>query len=299
MEIVLIIMVVILGVFLWRYYLLLNGIKQIRKQLKVIHEAQETNQLITSPHHFLELQKLIQEINTELSLKQQHLRHFRDVEQNLKEQITNISHDVRTPLASILGYFELMADESATAEEKAQYLNIIKRRAGLLRNLLDHYYELVQIESEAQALQITVVNIEALLIDVLAMFYYDFSEKAIAVDFAGELNSFKVLADKALLQRVFVNLIQNVLNHGDERCEIIHETYENQICTVIKNKIVNGNQIEIEKVFNRLYAADKTRNTGNTGIGLTITKLLIEKMGHKIQAELCEDWFLIRIVWQI
>ena len=300
MEMLVIAISVILVMVLLRYYLLLDGIKQIRKQIKDIHEADGTNQQVANPHNFSELSKLVREMNVVLALSRENFIYFRRAEQEIKEQITNISHDLRTPLASILGFFELIEDACVTDEEKEQYLNTIKRRAELLRNLLDNYYDLAQIESEKRELQMNRVNVGELLIDVLAIFYYDFTDKEIVVDIAGELEHFQVLADKELLQRVFVNLVQNVLKHGHERCEIIHESREHQVCTIIKNKIAIGNQVEIKKVFNRLYSADKTRNLGNTGIGLTIAKLLIEKMGHDVQAELTDDnWFLIKINWQI
>jgi len=300
MEMLVIAISVIFVMVLLRYYLLLNGIKQIRKQIKDIHEADGTNQQVTNPYSFSELSKLVREMNVVLALSRENFIYFRRAEQEIKEQITNISHDLRTPLASILGFFELIEDACVTDEEKEQYLNTIKRRAELLRNLLDNYYDLAQIESEKRELQMNRVNVGELLIDVLAIFYYDFTDKEIVVDIIGELEHFQVLADKELLQRVFVNLVQNVLKHGHERCEIIHESRENQVYTIIKNKIAIGNQVEIKKVFNRLYSADKTRNLGNTGIGLTIAKLLIEKMGHDVQAELTDDnWFLIKINWQI
>ena len=300
MGILTIVMAVMLGILLVRHCLLFSGIEQIRKQVKNIHEAEGTNQQVTNPHNFSELSKLVLEINVVLAMNQKNHIYFRSAQQEMREQITNISHDLRTPLASILGYFDLIKDESATVEEQVQYLDIIEKRAALLRNLLDNYYDLVQIDSEAQAIQMSRVDIREVLTNVLATFYYDFVDKKMAVEIIGELDSLNVLADRKLLQRVFINLIQNVLKHGHDRCEISHERYESQVCTVIKNKVANGNQIEIEKVFNRLYSADKTRNTGNTGIGLTITKLLIEKMGHEIQAEVsADDWFVVRIVWQI
>jgi len=273
--------------------------KNIQNQLKSINKNEDTNQLIVNPHNFSELTKLVREINVTLVSRNLYFAHFRETEQELKEQITNISHDLRTPLASILGYFELINDGTTTAQEKEQYLSIIEKRARLLQNLIGNYYDLIQLEMEEQEIQMNAVNAKEVLIDVLTMFYYDFTETRIAVDMADACENFKVLADKELLQRVFINLVQNILKHGYERCEIVHERCEKQIYTIIRNKIIKSEQIEIEKVFNRLYSADKTRNTGNTGIGLTITKLLIEKMGHNIDAEITENgWFSIKITWQ-
>lgn len=296
MIILLLVSVFALIFLLCRYRLLLKGIEQIRKQVMDIHEAGETNQLVTNPHNFSELIKLVREINVVFVSKKKHAAHFREIEQELKEQITNVSHDLRTPLASILGYFELMNGD-ITTDEKEQYLNIIKKRAKLLQDLLDNYYDLVQAELEQQELQMNTLDVGKLINDVLATFYYDFSDSGIAVEIEGGSKGLTIMADEILLQRVFVNLLQNVLNHGCEQCLISHKS---QNRTIIKNKVISVKQVEIKKVFNRLYSADKTRNTGNTGIGLTITKLLLEKMGHQISAELTEDgWFLIEIVWQI
>ena len=297
MGILVIVVTVALVILSIRYYLLLNSIEQIRKQIKDIYEADETNQLVTNPHSFSKLSNLVQEINIVLKSDKRHFAHFREIELMLKEQITNISHDLRTPLASILGYFELINDTTTTANEKEQYLNIIKKRARLLQNLIDNYYDLVQVELEEQELQMSTVDVGKLLNDILATFYYDFSDRDIALEVVESTNVLTIIADEKLLQRVFVNLVQNVLKHGCVKCEINHNSHGR---TIIKNKMPTTNLIEIEKVFNRLYSADKTRNTGNTGIGLTITKLLLEKMGHQIGARLTEDsWFLIEIIWQI
>lgn len=296
MNVLLIGVVVALVVLLYRYRLLLKGIEQVRKQMVTIHEVGETNQLVANPHNFSELEKMVREINILLLESKKHYAHFQEIEQELKEQITNVSHDLRTPLASIIGYFELMNDDITTNEQE-QYLDIIKKRAKLLQQLIDNYYNLVQVELEEQELQMSSVNVINLLNDVLATFYYDFSDKKMIIEFEEKTAELTVLADEQLLQRVFVNLFQNVLKHGSDACVISHNSDGR---TTIKNKFKTISQIEIEKVFNRLYSVDKTRNNGNTGIGLTIAQVLLEKMGHKIRAELTEDsCFLIEIIWQL
>jgi len=101
---------------------------------------------------------LVQEVNVVTKSDKKHSAHFREIEQELKEPITNISHDLRTPLASILSYFELVNDETATGAEKEQYLMIIEKRAKSLRNLLDNCYDLVRIEIEEECQLITIDN---------------------------------------------------------------------------------------------------------------------------------------------
>lgn len=225
---------------------------------------------------------------------------FCEFEQNFKEQITNISHDLRTPLASILGYFELINHEEIDEGSKAHYLGVVQKRAHLLQTLLNHYYELTKIDSDALTLQMSLVDVGELLAEVLVTFYDDFSSKQMKVEVIQKLETLKIVADNGQLQHVFINLIQNVLQHGCEQCRVVHEIQRNQTVTMVMNKVLNPEQIEIMKVFNRLYTTDKTRNSQNTGLGLTITQLLIEKMGHQINAALSESgWFVITIIWQV
>jgi len=300
-------MVLLMGIFILlimilfvRHCLILLDLRDVRKQLEDIHEAEETNQIITNPHNLFELNKLIQEINMDIVKNQENLIHYRLKEQALKEQMTNISHDLRTPLASILGYFELMSDKEATEKEKQRYLEMIQKRARLLQILIANYYDLARIESNEYPLQMRTINVNAALAEILATFYYDFSTKHLEVKVIQKGCSLNVLADEKMLHRVFINLIQNVLKHGIEECRIIHQAGDNQAFTKIMNKTSKTGHVDIGQVFNRLYSLDKTRNSENTGIGLTIAHLLIEKMGHKIAAKLSEDgWFSIIIYWKL
>lgn len=299
MEILMGISILLIVILAVRHCLLLKGLSDVRKQLEAIHEAEETNQIVTNPHNFFELNKLIQEINVDIVRNQENLIQYRVKEQALKEQMTNISHDLRTPLASILGYFELMNDEEATEEETQQYLKMIQKRAKLLQVLLANYYDLARIESDEYPLQMRSIDASAMLAEILATFYYDFSNKNMKVEVIQDIPSLNVLADEKMLHRVFINIIQNVLKHGREECRIVHQANNNQMVTKIMNKISESADIDIEQVFARLYSLDKARSSGSTGIGLTIAHILIEKMGHEIDAELNEEgWFSIIIYWK-
>ncbi len=298
MEILTGIFILLVIILFVRHYLLVKDIKDIRKQLEVIQEAEETNQIVTNPHNFFELNRLIQVINLDIVRNQANLVQYRANEQMLKEQMTNISHDLRTPLASILGYFELMNDEETTEEEKQQYLKVIQKRSKLLQVLIANYYDLARIESDEYPLQMRTIHVNTMLAEILATFYYDFSNKCMNVEVSQDSPSLHVLADEKMLHRVFINLIQNVLKHGCEECKIAHQINDNHGFTKITNKTSKVEDMEIEQVFTRLYSLDKTRNTGSAGIGLTIAHLLLEKMGHQITADIDEDgWFSITIYW--
>ena len=217
----------------------------------------------------------------------------------MNEQITNISHDLRTPLASILGYFELIESDEVTSDDKKNYLKIIKSRSIMLRNLLDNYYDLVQGESETNALVMQTVNLKKSLIEVASLFYLDFKEAGIELEIDDPLPEISVIADYTQLERVFGNLLRNVVKHGYSTCVIRHKQNKKTITTTIKNKTKPPVAIDIHQVFNRSYSADKTRMNGNTGIGLTITKVILEKMGHTISAEIFDDWFIITLEWKV
>jgi len=299
MEYLLGVLILLILLLASRYYFLLKGINAVRKQLKTIHGADATNQLVTHDYHFFELNELIQEVNKGLVKHRENLVQSRLKEQILKEQMTHISHDLRTPLASILGYFELMNDAAASTVEKNQYLKMIEKRAQLLQALLTHYYDLARIESSEYHVQMSNVEVGALLAETLALFYSDFSNKQIDVKVNQEHAALNTSGDRDMLRRVFVNLIENVLKHGVKQCKIIHQINDEQAWTTIMNQTAKPNQIVIEQVFNRLYTADLTRNFNNTGIGLTIVQLLLEKMGHQVSAQLSEaGWFSIVIHWR-
>ena len=273
-----------------RHFLIWKSLKQIARQLRSVRESSRTNQLIKNPSQSKELERLVMEINLSLKDSRNKVATYEEKEQQIREQIVNISHDLRTPLAAIKGYFELM--ETANDEEMFQYLEMIRRRADLLQALLDNYYDLAKIQSKEQAFFMESVNPKELLGEVVASFYYDFVETDMEVRFE-ESPDFWVLADKELLNRVLMNLVQNVLKHGTGFCQISQKA----LSTRIENRI-KGDLPDAKRVFERLYSADASRTGGNSGLGLTTAKLLLEQMGHEVSAAVVDDVFVIEIFWK-
>lgn len=278
---------------LFRYLLLCRDTNNLKEQLKAINHRSQTNQLVTNPHQFKELSELIQEINKEISSKTLAIEELEQRERQIKEQFTNISHDLRTPLASLLGYLTLLEEENAESE-KNRYRQLIQEKARHLQTLIDTYYDFAKIESFDLQLVMTTIDINQLLPQLLATYYTQFKQDCILPDITLPTESWLILADEQALQRVFSNLIENCLKYGQQSFVI---TCNSKRQLVLQNQIKDFSSLEIEHVFQRLYTADTTRNLQSTGLGLTVAKQLLEQMGHSIGASLEGNWFTITITW--
>lgn len=291
MLIVTVICLVVTIVILFRYLLLRQDTQNLKEQLKTINHS-HTNQLLMSPHHFKELSGLIQEINQEISKKNLAIEQLEQRERQIKEQFTNISHDLRTPLASILGYLTLLEEED-DSHQQAHYQQLIQQKARQLQQLIDTYYDFSRIESLDLSLVMTTIDLNLLLPQLLVTYYAQFKEQAILPTLSLPITPWLVVADEQALQRIFTNLIQNCLKYGDQTFDI--GCHEQQL--IMRNHLKDPSKVAIKQVFQRLYTSDSSRHLHSTGLGLTVSKQLLEQMGHNIQASIEDHWFTITITW--
>lgn len=280
-------------ILLCRYLLLRRDAQHLETQLKKINHHSQTNQLLTNPHHFRELSGLIQQINQEISIKNLAIEELEERERQVKEQFTNISHDLRTPLAAMLGYLTLLEEEEEQSQQD-YYRQLIQQKARQLQQLIDTYYDFSRIASFDLPLVMTTVEIHSMLTQLLATYYTQFKEQEIRPTITLADGPWLILADEQALQRVFTNLIQNCLKYGYGEF-ILSRPNEQQL--ILQNKLREPSTLNINQVFQRLYTSDGTRNQRSTGLGLTVTKQLLEQMGHSISASLEKDLFTITITW--
>ncbi len=199
---IIIILILVIGVLSAYILLYKREIKIIVNRLQFIREN-DTNKEIN-------LQTKIREIN-ELAIQLNHLINYYKVEKidisraehEFKEEITNISHDLRTPLTSIAGYVQMLESENTPAEKKAEYYNIIRRRIETLIKMLDELFEFTRIESDEYPLQLENINVSNVLVDVISQFYYDFLSKGEEPSIQIPSTSIYIHADKDALTRIF------------------------------------------------------------------------------------------------
>lgn len=288
---IIVILILVIGVLFAYILLYKREIRNIVKTLQFIRDN-DTNKKIN-------LQIKVNEIN-ELAIQLNHLINYYKVEKiaiskaqhEFKEEITNISHDLRTPLTSIAGYVQMLESEKTSKEKKAEYYSIIRRRIETLIKMLDEFFEFARIESDEYPLQFEKVNVCNVLADVVSLFYYDFLSKGEEPIIQIPSAPIYIHADKDALKRVFQNLIKNYLNHGTGNISISIKEEENHVCISFKNYAPNIDSAEADRLFQRFYTADKSRTKKTTGLGLSIVKNLVNKMNGEIKAYV-EDSFLI------
>jgi signal transduction histidine kinase len=208
-----------------------------------------------------------------------------------RELVANVSHDLRTPLATLRGYMEtlLMKDESLSADERRNYLRIAISHCERLSKLITDLFELAKLEAQSTVVHSEPFSVNELVQDVVQKFQLTARERNInIVTNIGKELPF-AYADIALIERVLENLIDNAVRHTQEDGSVsIVMNRENEHITVRISDTGHGiPEKDLPKIFDRFYQLDKSRKgkAGHSGLGLAITKKIIELHKNKIKVE--------------
>lgn len=205
----------------------------------------------------------------------------RNAERQKNELITNVAHDLRTPLTTIVGYLELIKDDTALSKEDVhKYSGIAYEKSIRLQEMMDDLFEFTKLDNADIKLNKSMINLSGLIMQMTDEFYPSFKDCNITpiVDLPEE--NIYVQGDGQLLARVFDNLISNALKYGYHNTDLkIEVSGDKKYATV---KVINhGDTIapeDIPLLFNKFYRTDSSRNskTGGTGLGLAITKNIVD-----------------------
>ena len=281
-----------------RLYAMERDLRAAKEQLREREQTGSTARIdLKVPHPAAE--ELLWEVNRLLERHQEEQAEFRRREEDLHRQISNVSHDLRTPLTSILGYLQLLEEEALTEAERGEYLAVIHGRARTLQTLVASFYDLSRIEGGEYALTREPVDLYAVLSELLAEFYGDFEASGLTVEVELAENLPPVWGDRQAVVRVFSNLIGNALSHGKGTLSICLTGAGQGIRTSFTNGAAGLKEEDVAHVFDRFYTADRNRTGGSTGLGLAIVKALVEQMGHTVRAELEDGRFTVSIGWKL
>lgn len=260
-----------------RIFLIKKAAREIRTSFaeKLITD---TNTPITLSSRDKDMCALGNDINLSLSRLRSEQHRYEYGNSELQRAITNISHDLRTPLTAIYGYLELLEKEPLTPAAM-QYIRILHERTEALTSLTEELFQYSVVVSGEQELSLTLTSVNSVLEESIAAFYTTLQEKGITPTiFLPETPVLRIL-DHTALSRVFANLLSNAIKYSAGDLEIsLSESGE----LLFANSSKDLNSIQIEKLFDRFYTVETVKNS--TGLGLSIARALIEKMHGTISA---------------
>lgn len=272
-------------------------IKNICAGIKIISEGNLNYRIGIKGYD--ELAILAKEINN-MSLKLKNKIEEEKAAERLKsELITNVSHDLRTPLTSLIGYIQLAVNDNISSEDKDKYIKISLEKSKKLKSLIDDLFEYSKLESGGIKLEKARVNIVEIIEQSIGELSIQAKERDIKFNKNFKDSKLELTADPNKIARVFENIIENAIKYSvkGSNVNINLKKINESVIISFENIVDNITEEDIEKVFNRFYRMDESRNSRTTGsgLGLAIAKSIVELHKGRIWAQSENGKFIINI----
>lgn len=242
-----------------------------------------------------DLGKLIRSINALVDSTVEAIEEERRIEQSKDELITNVSHDIRTPLTSIIGYLGLIEERKFSSnEELLKYTHTAYMKSRQMKVLVDDLFEYTKVRQSNTPLNLISFDMQQLIAQIVVDFELDASKKDVLIDFKGSPTSLMMEGDTEKLVRVFDNLLSNALKYGIGGQKIIINSQKigSEVVITVKN---DGQEIpkeSLDLLFDRFYRVEESRSqqTGGTGLGLAIAQSIVTLHNGYIYATSENGW---------
>lgn len=296
--------VVLLGiaVFLLVFTLFVNKkvkyIKFLSSEVKVIKDEDFGKTIeVRGQDELAELCSSINNMSLELREK---IDNEKKIEQNKNELITNVSHDLRTPLTSILGYVDLLKQNGFEDKEKfVEYISIIDERSKSLNTLINELFEYTKLNSHDIKLNYNTVEIGSLVEQLSGEYSLIFKKEGLELISEIPEEDIFVDIDIQMIVRALENLLINAKKYSVRNSQVLVKLLQesNDIVISVENKVENISQDDLDNLFERFYKVDKARKTGDsTGLGLSIVKRVVELHKGLVKAELINGVIKFKII---
>ena len=270
-------------------------IQLLVKQLKEMSKL-STNQLLTQEIFSKEMIELVQEINQTIA-KERNLRiRLLQQETNNKALMSNLSHDVRTPLTSLIGYIQLL-EESDSPEDQDRYFKIIYQRLDRLKDLLDRLFLLARLEDRDYQVRKTSLDLKEIVSQAILSSYDQLTRQAFEVDVDIQAQDMMMEGNQDLIHAIMDNLIKNAIDHGKAYLKLSLHQDQQAIILQVSNQVKEAIEGDPSRWLERFYQGDPSRTKGNSGLGLSIIKSAAEKMGGSVSIKLLQDQLTIQLIF--
>lgn len=272
------ILLIVIFVLFIKLFLIQKTAREIETQFAERLMA-ETNTLIDILYQDKTMCRLAERLNNELRQLRKERHRFWQGDLELKSAVTNISHDLRTPLTAISGYLDLLdnVEKSETAE---RYIEVIRNRTEVLKQLTEELFSYSVITSPEYDNSVEAVLVNGVLEESILGFYAALQERKITPNISMTENKVIRKVNKAALSRIFSNLINNAIKYSDGDLDI---TLTDTGKITFSNTASDLSEVDVKRLFDRFYTVENARKS--TGLGLSISRILIEQMKGTISAQ--------------
>lgn len=291
-------LLVLIGILLLILFVLCTKVYFLRKSAQEISEAfqdrltTDTNTLIDISSSDPYMRKLAADLNTQLRVLRREQHRYQRGDLELKEAVTNISHDLRTPLTAISGYLDLLEREEKS-ETVQRYLSHIQNRTEVLKNLTEELFR-YSIATSSQELKRSRIDVVWTLEESLLSFYGVMQENGIQPEIKLPEEPVFCELDADAVNRIFSNIITNALKYSDGDFSVV---MENDGRVTFSNTAQGLDTVTVGRLFDRFYTVETSRKA--TGLGLSIAKMLTERMGGSIEATYQEKTLQVTITFPL
>ena len=228
---------------------------------------------------------LAYEINEIVVSYESRLSTVRQTEETNRQLMTSLSHDVRTPLTTLIGYLDAAHKGIVTGKDRDDYIETARRKAHDLKEYIDVLFDWFKLNSNEFAMDINIVEAAELTRNILIDWIPIFEDKQIDYNIDIPEQPFRVKLDTDGYMRILNNLIQNVISHSHaDKIEIILSKQEKNMQIRLADNGIGIEKEDLKHIFERLYKCDKGRSEKGSGLGLSIAHQLVEKMNGTITA---------------
>lgn len=253
--------------------------------------SEDTNVLIDISSRDVHMRRLTECINVQLRMLRRERRRFQQGDTELKEAVTNISHDLRTPLTAVFGYLELLEKEDKS-EAAARYLKVIASRAEVLKQLTEELFRYSIVVSAPEKTACEALDLNRVLEESVSAYYAVLKECRITPVIVMPDRKVVRSLNRGALSRIFANIISNAVKYSDGDLEI---TLTESGRIMFANHAAGLDEIQVGRLFDRFYTVENAKKS--TGLGLSIAKTLTEQMGGMITADYGEGMIRVQVLF--
>lgn len=286
------ILFVVIIILIVKIVMMKKSTKEIYIQFEQILKT-DTNRLITISGNDREMKKLADNINKQLKILRKEYLRYKQGDFELKTAITNISHDIRTPLTAICGYLDLLQDNADIAKTE-EYISIMRERAELMKQLTEELFRYSVILSDNKEPKTEEILINQILEDSIMDYYSILTKRGISPEIHMTEKQITAKLNKEYLARIISNLLNNAVKYSDGDLQI---TLTDSGEMIFANTAKELSSVQVERLFDRFYTVKTARNS--TGLGLSIARTLAEEMGGTISAEYKDYVLEIRLIFNL